>query len=63
MRSLGSVAMRDCKSFITKGKTSCFQFCYLVCRGLILRLYYTWRGRELVLLLAGGDKSTQTRDI
>ncbi len=27
------------------------------------RLYYTWRGRELVLLLAGGDKSTQTRDI
>ena len=27
------------------------------------RVYYTWRGRELVLLLAGGDKSTQERDI
>ncbi len=27
------------------------------------QLYYTWRGRKLVLLLAGGDKSTQTRDI
>jgi len=27
------------------------------------RVYYTWRGRELVLLLAGGDKSTQARDI
>ena len=27
------------------------------------RVYYTWRGRELVLLLVGGDKSTQARDI
>lgn len=27
------------------------------------RLYYTWRGRELVLLLVGGDKSSQDRDI
>jgi len=27
------------------------------------RVYYTQRGRELVVLLAGGDKSTQARDI
>ena len=27
------------------------------------RVYFTRRGRELVLLLAGGDKSTQTRDV
>ncbi len=27
------------------------------------RLYYTRRGEEIILLLAGGDKSTQTRDI
>lgn len=27
------------------------------------RVYFTRRGRELVILLAGGDKSTQTRDI
>jgi putative addiction module killer protein len=27
------------------------------------RVYYTQRGRELVILLAGGDKSTQARDI
>ena len=27
------------------------------------RVYYTRRGRELVILLAGGDKSTQSRDI
>jgi putative addiction module killer protein len=27
------------------------------------RVYYTRRGRELVILLAGGDKSTQPRDI
>ena len=26
-------------------------------------VYYTRRGRELVILLAGGDKSTQPRDI
>ncbi len=31
--------------------------------GLGYRVYYTWRGRELVLLLAGGDKGTQARDI
>lgn len=27
------------------------------------RLYFTIRGRQLILMLAGGDKSTQTRDI
>jgi putative addiction module killer protein len=27
------------------------------------RVYYTQRRRELVILLAGGDKSTQARDI
>ena len=27
------------------------------------RVYYTERGKKLVVLLAGGDKSTQTRDI
>ena len=27
------------------------------------RVYYTMRGRTIVILLAGGDKSTQTADI
>ncbi len=27
------------------------------------RVYYTQRGRRLLLLLAGGDKSTQQKDI
>ena len=27
------------------------------------RIYFVSRGRELVVLLAGGDKRTQTRDI
>lgn len=27
------------------------------------RVYFTQRGRELVILLAGGDKSTQSADI
>ena len=27
------------------------------------RVYFTRQGREIVLLLAGGDKSTQTADI
>lgn len=27
------------------------------------RVYYTKRGRELIVLLAGGDKRTQDRDI
>lgn len=27
------------------------------------RVYFKKRGRKLVILLAGGDKSTQTRDI
>jgi len=27
------------------------------------RVYYTMRGEKLVLLLAGGDKSSQARDI
>ncbi len=28
-----------------------------------LRVYYTIRNQQIVLLLAGGDKSTQNRDI
>lgn len=27
------------------------------------RVYFTMRGRELIVLLAGGDKSTQSTDI
>ena len=27
------------------------------------RVYFVWRGRELVILLAGGDKRTQNHDI
>lgn len=27
------------------------------------RIYYIWRGRILVILLTGGDKSSQPRDI
>jgi putative addiction module killer protein len=27
------------------------------------RIYYTWRGKVLIILLNGGDKSTQARDI
>ncbi|MBI1785365.1 type II toxin-antitoxin system RelE/ParE family toxin [Candidatus Sumerlaeota bacterium] len=27
------------------------------------RVYFTQRGRELIVLLAGGDKGTQARDI
>ena len=27
------------------------------------RIYFTWRGKELIILLAGGDKNTQSQDI
>jgi len=27
------------------------------------RVYFTWRGNTLILLLCGGDKSTQSSDI
>ena len=27
------------------------------------RVYYAWEGEALILLLCGGDKSTQTKDI
>lgn len=31
--------------------------------GAGLRIYYTMRSRQVILLLAGGNKSTQRRDI
>jgi putative addiction module killer protein len=27
------------------------------------RVYFMWRGEEMVILLAGGDKSSQAKDI
>ena len=27
------------------------------------RLYYTWRGSDMVVLLCGGEKDSQPRDI
>jgi len=27
------------------------------------RVYYKWQGKQLIVLLAGGDKGTQKRDI
>ena len=27
------------------------------------RVYFTWRGQQIIILLCGGDKSTQQRDI
>jgi putative addiction module killer protein len=27
------------------------------------RVYFVWRGKKLILLLCGGDKSTQAKDI
>jgi putative addiction module killer protein len=27
------------------------------------RMYYTWKNGELIVVLAGGDKSTQSKDI
>ncbi len=31
--------------------------------GAGFRVYYTFHGHQIVLLLSGGDKSTQTKDI
>lgn len=27
------------------------------------RIYFTWRGSEMIILLGGGDKDTQSKDI
>ncbi len=47
----------DCKPL----SASLFELRF-VC-GAGIRIYYTIKGRQVVLLLVGGDKSSQSRDI
>lgn len=57
MRRLSEGNAGDCKN-IGGG------LCELRCRFAGgVRIYYTWKGESIVLLLAGGNKSTQKRDI
>ncbi len=57
LRTVGLGSLGDAKS--VGGKVSELKIDY----GPGYRLYYTRRGVEVIMLLIGGDKSTQGRDI
>ena len=48
------------------GDRKCLDECLYELRiftGSSYRIYYNWQGTRIVLLLSGGDKSSQSRDI